>query len=505
VSDARRLLAAGLTALVLCAGLPCARADINDEPTTLRFGWFEWDPYEYQEVRDRELVLTGLDIELVRQIAAGAGQKIDFERRTWAGILEGLEDGSIDLSVGYRRAERDAYVNYSFPYRLETEIIMVRRGEAAAWSQDDLTSLLAAVQGRFRIGVVEGYVYGPERFDAYLTDPRNAEFVVPSSSDRESFLKLLGGEVDGVVMDRTVADTIAWRNGWLDEVEELPLMINQDHLFVLFSKASVKQAQVDAFNQSLVRLRERGDFARIALAYLYPILIAMTTKSSWYFAIDVLGTIAFAVSGLVLALRERYSVLGALVLAALPAVGGGFLRDLLVSREPVGVVRTPLYVELIVGTVFAGYLLLRLGQLLGWSSDDVDAVAGRVHRLGRHTVAFFDSLGLASFTVTGVAVAVSSNVQPLWLWGPLLAVLTAAGGGVMRDVVRGRIEESSLKTSFYPEVAVIWGFALSLFLANMGTALTAGALFWAVVATIAGAFLTRTLAYWRGWRAPAYR
>jgi polar amino acid transport system substrate-binding protein len=205
-----------------------------------------------------------------------------------------------------------------------------------------------------------------------------------------------------------------------------------------------------------------------------------------------------------LAVRERYSVVGALVLAALPAVGGGFLRDLLVSRVPVGVVRTPLYVELIVGTVLAGYLLLRIGRILEGSSHRVAGLSAPARRLGQHTVAFFDSLGLASFTVTGVAVAVGSNVQPLWLWGPLLAVLTAAGGGIVRDVVRGQIEDSSLKVSFYPEVAALWGFALSAFLAEMGEELTAGALFWAVLVTIAGAFATRMLAYWRGWKAPAY-
>jgi hypothetical protein len=70
--------------------------------------------------------------------------------------------------------------------------------------------------------------------------------------------------------------------------------------------------------------------------------------------------------------------------------------------------------------------------------------------------------------------------------------------------VRGRIDESSLKVSFYPEVALIWGLAFSWFLASMSADLTAGALFWAVVATITGAFLTRAVAYWRGWKAPAY-
>jgi hypothetical protein len=74
----------------------------------------------------------------------------------------------------------------------------------------------------------------------------------------------------------------------------------------------------------------------------------------------------------------------------------------------------------------------------------------------------------------------------------------------MRDVVRGRIEESSLKVSFYPEVAALWGFALSAFLAGMAENLTAGAPFWAVLVTIAGAFFLRMLAYFRGWKAPAY-
>lgn len=497
-----RRIAIRVLTLGLIAAPWAALADAGE--ATLRFGWIDWDPYQFEETRDRERVLTGLDIELVREISLRAGQRLEFERRPWGEVLRGLEDGTIDMSVGYRRPERDAFVHYSFPYRLETEVIVVRRGDAAAWPQRDLTNLLDAMRGRFRIGVVEGYVYGPERFDAHLGDPANAEFVISSSSDRESLEKLLAGAVDGVVMDRTVAATIAWRNGWLGAVEELPLVINQDHVFVLFSKASTTQAQVDAFNQSLVRLRDDGEYSQIVRTYLHPILIAMTIESDWFFSIDVLGTIAFAISGLILALRERYSVVGALVLAALPAVGGGFIRDLLVSRNPVGLVRTPLYVELIAGTVLVGYLLLRLGRLLNASNRGVADLFERAQRFGRHTVAIFDSLGLASFTVTGVAVAVGTNVQPLWLWGPLLAVVTAAGGGIVRDVVRGRIEESSLKASFYPEVAMLWGFALSAFLASTGTDLTVDALFWAVLATIAGAFVTRMLAYWRGWRAPVF-
>lgn len=486
--------------LALGIAVPSARAQGESSP--LRFGWFDWDPYQYEEIRGGEAVLRGLDVELVREISRGAGQRLEFQHRSWAEILRGLEYGTVDVSVGYKRRDRNGFVHYSFPYRLETEVIVMRRGETRDWSQRDLESLLGAMEGRYRIGVVDGYVYGPERFDAYLTDPANAEFVIRLASDRECLVSLLAGEVDGIVMDQNVAATIAWRNGWLHDVEELPHVINQDHLFVLFSKASTSQAQVDAFNQSMIRLRDEGRFERIVLAYLHPILIAMTTESNWFLAIDVLGTVAFAVSGLVLAIRERYSVLGALVLAALPAVGGGFVRDLLVSRVPVGVVRTPLYAELIVGTVLVGYAFVRIERYAAGTKGGLAFLSDRVRSFGQHAVAFFDSLGLASFTVTGVAVVVGSNVQPLWLWGPLLAVVTAAGGGVMRDVVRGRIDESSLKAQFYPEVALIWGFALSAFLTVMGSGLTPGLLFWAVVVTIAGAFVTRSLAYWLKWRAP---
>ena len=48
-----------------------------------------------------------------------------------------------------------------------------------------------------------------------------------------------------------------------------------------------------------------------------------------------------------------------------------------------------------------------------------------------------DALALSCFAVVGVAVAVGSDVGPLWLWGPILGTLTGAGGGVLRDIVRG--------------------------------------------------------------------
>jgi polar amino acid transport system substrate-binding protein len=63
-----------------------------------------------------------------------------------------------------------------------------------------------------------------------------------------------------------------------------------------------------------------------------------------------------------------------------------------------------------------------------------------------------------------VVAAVESKLQPLWMWGPILAALSGAGGGIVRDVMRADPDNPGLKGSFYAEVALIWGLILSLFL-----------------------------------------
>jgi polar amino acid transport system substrate-binding protein len=96
---------------------------------------------------------------------------------------------------------------------------------------------------------------------------------------------------------------------------------------------------------------------------------------------------------------------------------------------------------------------------------DANADANLIGHLNNHSaVALFDAVGLAAFTVIGAIVAVDANVQPLWLWGPLFAALTGAGGGILRDVIRADVDNPGLKGSFYAEVALIWGLVFSLLL-----------------------------------------
>src|SRR5262249_42371343 len=126
----------------------------------------------------------------------------------------------------------------------------------------------------------------------------------------------------------------------------------------------------------------------------------------------------------------------------------------------------------------------------------------RAH-LGTRLIEVFDAIALAAFTVVGVVVALDTSAQPLWLWGPIAAVLTASFGGLMRDLFRHDRVIANLRGELYPEIAVVWGLALAIFLEWEGERLQPDEIKLGVIVTILGAFLTRMVAIARGikgWR-----
>jgi polar amino acid transport system substrate-binding protein len=110
--------------------------------------------------------------------------------------------------------------------------------------------------------------------------------------------------------------------------------------------------------------------------------------------------------------------------------------------------------------------------------DACDRLVGRLRRgdaLGHHLV---DRL----------------RPDPLWLWGPILAMLTGAGGGILRDIVRQAGTIASLKTELYAEVALLWGLVLSGYLLWRIPDLDPDELVPVIVAVVVGAFVTRMAA-----------
>lgn len=134
--------------------------------------------------------------------------------------------------------------------------------------------------------------------------------------------------------------------------------------------------------------------------------------------IDILGTIAFAISGVLSALNKRLDPFGILIIAFVAAVGGGTLRDILID-VPVAWMRNLTFVYVIFfSTIFAVIFRKRLNYI-------------------RRSLFLFDTIGIALYTIVGVEKGIAAGFHPIICVA--LGTMTACFGGVIRDILCNEI------------------------------------------------------------------
>jgi polar amino acid transport system substrate-binding protein len=177
------------------------------------------------------------------------------------------------------------------------------------------------------------------------------------------------------------------------------------------------------------------------------------------------------------------------------------VRDLLLQREPIGIVRNPEAILIVFATVLAGMIVVKFLALV--HADRATKYLKSHGHLGTQLIKLFDAVGLAAFTVVGVVVALDTSAQPLLLWGPVAAAITSSFGGLIRDVFRHDRVNANLRGELYPEIAAAWGLVFAVFLEWEGERLQPDEIRIAVIVTILGVFLTRMAVIARGmkpWR-----
>ena len=141
--------------------------------------------------------------------------------------------------------------------------------------------------------------------------------------------------------------------------------------------------------------------------------------------LQLVGTVSFAVSGAMTAMRKGMDVLGVTVLGLTTAVGGGIMRDLLLGRTPPAIFSDPLTVALAAATAILVFIPAVRRQL--WKTPWVYEL----------TMRLTDALGLGIFTVIGAQTACDALGHANWFAIAFLGTITGVGGGVMRDVMAG--------------------------------------------------------------------
>ena len=151
----------------------------------------------------------------------------------------------------------------------------------------------------------------------------------------------------------------------------------------------------------------------------------MTPSEIMLLVLEIIGTVAFAVSGAFAAIKAKLDVFGVVFIGCITAVGGGMTRDLLIGRTP--------------PAIFSNLYILLIAAL---SAGAVFVIAYMLHRKFVHAYEktepiqnIFDAFGLAAFSVMGTEIAFLYGQWENAVLAVVLGVLTGVGGGVLRDVL----------------------------------------------------------------------
>lgn len=142
-------------------------------------------------------------------------------------------------------------------------------------------------------------------------------------------------------------------------------------------------------------------------------------------ALEILGTVAFAVSGALTGLAKKMDIFGVVILGLTTAVGGGVLRDLILGLTPPAMFTNPVYAA--VAAVVS--VIVFLPAVRRWLT-----AYGRLREI---LMLVMDSLGLGVFTVVGIQRAYTATDHRGIFLLVFVGVVTGVGGGVMRDVMAG--------------------------------------------------------------------
>lgn len=201
----------------------------------------------------------------------------------------------------------------------------------------------------------------------------------------------------------------------------------------------------------------------------------MPLSASVTAVIDLSAVLASGLSGALLASKKRFDLGGLAFLTLVAGLGGGLIRDMLLQRGLPAALATPNYLLVVILAATIGYFFEKyVRRLLPF-------------------VTLVDAAGLGLYAIIGCIRATQAGLSPLPT--VVVGVLTAVGGGILRDILAG-----DAPVIFQREVyatAALLGSVLFVVLGRLGTGPeTAGAV------GFLGAFGLRVVAVWRGWNIP---
>ena len=205
--------------------------------------------------------------------------------------------------------------------------------------------------------------------------------------------------------------------------------------------------------------------------------------------LEIIGTIAFASSGAMIAIQKKMDIFGVNVLGATTAVGGGMMRDVILGVTPPSAFSKPVYILFSVITSTLLFVIVYTNPSILRSKikyQYYDAI-----------MMLCDTLGLGIFTVVGIQAAANVMHENNAFFFTFVGVLTGVGGGVLRDIMAGETPYILVR-HIYACASIAGGIVCVVCRASIGEA--AGAILGLIVTVVIR--LLATYFHWNLWRIP---
>lgn len=192
---------------------------------------------------------------------------------------------------------------------------------------------------------------------------------------------------------------------------------------------------------------------------------------------DVIGIISFSISGFLIALYYRFDLVGIFISSTLTALGGGIIRDAMIGEMPFAFTHDyPFYVILATITIITAFKLHRI--------KDIE---------NHFIYVLSDSIGLVAFSIMGALIALREEVN---LLGTIvISLLTAVGGGSIRDILTNRVP-FFMEKDFYAVIAIMIGVLFYFIHGHIAIN------FVVILLTFLFFLFIRLLAYYKKWSVP---
>ncbi|MFY9589221.1 transporter substrate-binding domain-containing protein [Rickettsia endosymbiont of Halotydeus destructor] len=476
--------------------------NIADKKTLIN-AWYINEPYQYNiTASNGRIGVSGMDIELINAFAKKAGINIVNQENTWFQDQLDIENGTSDMSGGATYTiERSKYAHFSKPYRSEELSLFIIEPLAKKLNFQNITQFIAQVRlFNFHLGVIKGNVYGVPEFTNFLQNEKNSDIITVYQNDMELVNGLAKKEINGFISDRVVGAVNILNEKIEQKIIEVPLNIKTP-IHLIFSKKTVSLSVVQKFNYAIEEFIAGNEYKKIVKTYIYHILLPKSIDSRWCHMAVMLGSFAFAISGIIIGIKKNSTLFGTFLFAMLPSITSCITLDLIVNHNTghLNFDFTPSYFYYIFIAVLISFTSIKIFSYYNkqfYEDNFLDQIFTNI-------LVICDAFGQATFIVIGVVMVIIQKIEPLGFWGPFFACITSNSGVILRDFISRQEVAKGIPKGSSIEISVLWGVCFSVLLDVYGSNPNYNTIQYSMITVIIGAFITNLLIYHFGlpeWR-----